>query len=151
MSSLETHEAHDNDIRVPPADAAPGPAGLPSCDQQKHCPMVQLLDTLAGKWSFPILYRLIVFDAPVRFGELQRSIGRITQKELTKHLREFEALGLVTRTVFAEVPPRVEYRITPYGKTLERPLSELARWSQTFGEALFGARRQRTGETVSPG
>ena len=120
------------------------PDGLPACNPSPHCPMVQLLDTLAGKWALPILYRLILFDAPVRFGDLQRSIGRITQKELTKHLREFETLGLVTRTVFAVVPPRVEYRITELGQTLEQPLSALARWSQTFGDSLFAARQGAT-------
>lgn len=102
-----------------------------TCEETLNCPMVQLLGALAGKWAFPILYRLIIFDAPIRFGELQRSIGKITQKELTKHLRQFESFGLITRTVYPEVPLRVEYRITDYGKTLEVPLSELARWSVT--------------------
>lgn len=125
----------------PAAGGGTAAAELLPCDRPQHCPMVQLLDTLAGKWAFPILYRLIVFDAPVRFGDLQRAIGRITQKELTKHLREFESLGLITRTVFPVVPPRVEYRITSYGKTLESPLAELARWSQTFGGPLFAARQ----------
>lgn len=102
-----------------------------TCEETLNCPMVQLLGALAGKWAFPVLYRLIIFDAPIRFGELQRSIGKITQKELTKHLRQFESFGLITRTVYPEVPLRVEYRITDYGKTLEVPLSELARWSVT--------------------
>jgi DNA-binding HxlR family transcriptional regulator len=81
-------------------------------------------------------------DSPLRFGELQRSVSGITQKELTRHLREFEKLDLLTRKIYPEVPPRVEYRITDYGKTLQVPLAELARWSMTYGERLFAARRQ---------
>jgi len=109
-----------------------------------ECPMVRLLDTLSGKWSFPILYALIQTRDPVRFRELQRRVGRITQKELTKHLRSFETLGLVTRTIFPEVPPRVEYAISDYGRTLRAPLSALARWSLTQGKPLFDAKDRLT-------
>lgn len=123
---------------TPPIDAADVAISRP----QAECPMVQLLSTLTGKWALPILYRLILFAGPVRFGELQRSIKGITQKELTKHLRHFEALELVTRTVYPEVPPRVEYHITDYGKTLETPLAELAHWSAAFGAPLFAARQR---------
>jgi DNA-binding HxlR family transcriptional regulator len=115
----------------------------PAHGGESLCPMAQLLDTLAGKWTFSILHQLIMFDAPIRFGELQRSVSGIAQKELTKHLREFEKLGLLTRKVYPEVPPRVEYCITEYGKTLKTPLVELARWSMTYGERLFAARAQR--------
>lgn len=108
-----------------------------------HCPMVELLDTLSGKWAFPILLKLIVADGPVRFGDLQRRVGDITQKELTKHLRQYEAFGLVRRTIFPEVPPRVEYEISPYGRTLKEPLLALAQWSATKGEQLFQARARK--------
>lgn len=134
-----------NAAGAPRADVPDPLEPLEPCDAGRGstCPMVQLLGALAGKWAFPILYRLILLDDPVRFGVLQRHVGAITQKELTKHLRQFEALGLVTRTVYAEVPPRVEYRITEYGKTLRSPLAELARWSTTFGGALFEARERQ--------
>jgi DNA-binding HxlR family transcriptional regulator len=105
-----------------------------------ECPMVRLLDTLSGKWSFPILYSLIQADAPIRFRELQRRVRPITQKELTKHLRSFEMLGLVRRTIYAEVPARVEYSISDYGKTLSTPLAALARWSIERGRPLFDAK-----------
>jgi DNA-binding HxlR family transcriptional regulator len=114
------------------------------------CPLQQLLDTLAGKWAFPVLYRLICIDRPARFGELHRSIERITQKELTKHLREFEALGLVRRAIYAEVPPRVEYEITDYGRTLRAPLDALVRWSVEHGEPLFVARRRLLAAAQDP-
>jgi DNA-binding HxlR family transcriptional regulator len=123
-------------------------ASLPECPSMievngdSSCPMVLLLDTIAGRWSFPILYRLILQGQPIRFGELKREIGPITQKELTKRLRMFETLGLVTRTVYAEVPPRVEYRITEYGASLRTPLAALAQWSAHQGAPLYEARRK---------
>jgi DNA-binding HxlR family transcriptional regulator len=95
---------------------------------QPGCPMMDFVSLISGKWAIPILYRLIVLDCPVRFGELQRAVAPITQKELTRQLRLFEQRGLVTRTVYAQVPPRVEYRITALGKTLQATLDSLAAW-----------------------
>ncbi len=113
-----------------------------TCPVEAFCPMAVLLETLSGKWSLPILFRLIRADRPARFGELQRDIAPITQKELTKYLRQFEALGLVTRTVYAEVPPRVDYAITEYGRTLKEPLGHLMRWAETKGKVLFDAKKK---------
>ncbi|WP_174847760.1 winged helix-turn-helix transcriptional regulator [Yersinia artesiana] len=99
-----------------------------SAIEQEKCPMVQFVELIAGKWAIPILYRLIVTAAPIRFGELQRAITPITQKELTRQLRAFEQRGLVHRQIYAEVPPRVEYEITSLGKTLKPTLDSLAQW-----------------------
>lgn len=99
---------------------------LPAAGQE--CPMVSFVNLIAGKWAIPILYRLILIDEPVRFSELQRAVEPITQKELTRQLRQFEARGLVHRQVFAEVPPRVEYQITTLGKSLRPTLDSLADW-----------------------
>lgn len=100
------------------------------------CPMVSFVNLIAGKWAIPILYRLIVLDAPVRFSELQRAVEPITQKELTRQLRQFEARGLVSREVFAEVPPRVEYQVTALGKSLRPTLDSLAAWMREHVAAL---------------
>ncbi|WP_145574956.1 winged helix-turn-helix transcriptional regulator [Yersinia mollaretii] len=102
----------------------------------ERCPMVQFVELIAGKWAIPILYRLIVTAAPIRFGELQRAIVPITQKELTRQLRAFEQRGLVNRQVYAEVPPRVEYEITPLGKTLKPTLDSLAQWMRDHHKDL---------------
>jgi DNA-binding HxlR family transcriptional regulator len=102
------------------------------------CPMVAFVNLISGKWAIPILYRLIVEDAPVRFNSLQRAVYPITQKELTRQLRLFEQRGLVTRKVYAEVPPRVEYMVTPLGKTLKPTLDGLAQWMTTHGDVLAG-------------
>lgn len=90
------------------------------------CPMEATLDLIGGKWKGVILFRL--FAGPMRFGELQRALCKITQRTLTGQLRQLEADGLVFREVFAEVPPRVEYSLTPLGRTLKPVLFTLAKW-----------------------
>lgn len=110
-------------------------AGLPTAGEP--CPMVDFVNLVAGKWAIPILYRLILIDSPVRFSELQRAVAPIAQKELTRQLRQFEQRGLVTRQVFPEVPPRVEYQITSLGKTLRPTLDSLANWMWTHAPQLI--------------
>jgi DNA-binding HxlR family transcriptional regulator len=100
------------------------------------CPIGRLLELLSGRWAFPVLYQLLRAEGPIRFGQLQRSVGRVTQKELTKTLRAFEERGLVRRKVYAEVPPRVEYRLTALGSSLGEPLCGLARWAETHREDI---------------
>lgn len=110
-------------------------AGLPTAGEP--CPIVDFVNLVAGKWAIPILYRLILIDSPVRFSELQRAVAPIAQKELTRQLRQFEQRGLVTRQVFPEVPPRVEYQITSLGKTLRPTLDSLANWMRTHAPQLI--------------
>lgn len=103
----------------------------------ERCPMVDFVNLISGKWAIPILYRLIVIDAPVRFSALQRAVAPITQKELTRQLRLFEQRGLVCRTIYAEVPPRVEYEVTELGKTLRATLDSLADWMRVHWDRLM--------------
>lgn len=102
-----------------------------SPSSSEPCPMVTFVNLISGKWAIPILYRLIILAEPVRFSELQRAVAPITQKELTRQLRLFEQRGLVNRTVYAEVPPRVEYQITELGQSLRPTLDSLAQWMRT--------------------
>ncbi|BEO03572.1 helix-turn-helix transcriptional regulator [Serratia marcescens] len=111
-------------------------AALPTADEP--CPMVDFVNLVSGKWAIPILYRLIVIDDPVRFSELQRAVAPIAQKELTRQLRLFEQRGLVTRRVFPEVPPRVEYQVTALGKSLRPTLDSLAEWMRRHAPQLIG-------------
>ncbi|MGG7447993.1 winged helix-turn-helix transcriptional regulator [Kosakonia oryzendophytica] len=112
-------------------------AGLPEKNYATEpCPMTDFVSLISGKWAIPILYRLIVLNTPVRFSDLQRAVYPITQKELTRQLRLFEQRGLVSRQVYAEVPPRVEYSITPLGATLRSALDPLAEWMRSHGSAL---------------
>ncbi|EGT0452870.1 winged helix-turn-helix transcriptional regulator [Serratia marcescens] len=111
-------------------------AALPTAGEP--CPMVDFVNLVSGKWAIPILYRLIMIDGPVRFSELQRAVAPIAQKELTRQLRLFEQRGLVTRQVFPEVPPRVEYQVTSLGKSLRPTLDSLAEWMRRHAPQLIG-------------
>lgn len=102
------------------------------CSQRyspSECPVSEILSLISHKWAVQIIYFLDQEDV-IRFRQLHRLVAPITQKELTKRLRELEQAGLVSRTVYAEVPPRVEYRLTELGKTLVQPLSALAQWAE---------------------
>jgi DNA-binding HxlR family transcriptional regulator len=92
------------------------------------------LRMLTGKWKGEILFRLA--QDKHRFGELKRSIPGITQHMLTAQLRELEADGLVRRTVFPEVPPRVEYEVTDAARALRPVFDALFRWTQEHGGGL---------------
>lgn len=93
------------------------------------CPMTWLISVLAGKWVFPVLYQLYMANGSIRFAALQRTIGRVTQKELTKTLRDLEREGFVTRTAYAEVPPRVEYAVAGLAESLREPILALGDWA----------------------
>lgn len=94
-----------------------------------YCPTVQTtLDVIGGKWKPLILWHLE--EQTLRFNELCRRIGGITQKMLTQQLRELEKDGLVKRTIFPEIPPRVEYAITDYGKSVQPILKSMHQWGK---------------------
>src|SRR5712672_2606411 len=94
------------------------------------CPVEATLDLIDGKWKGVILYHLL--DDTVRFNELGRRLSRITQRMLTRQLRELEAAGLIHREGYPEVPPRVEYSLTKLGRTLEPILRSLWSWGNTY-------------------
>lgn len=91
-----------------------------------YCPIDVTIKTIGGKWK-PIILHHLLSDTK-RFGELKRMIPDITQKMLTQQLRELESDKLIHRKVYAEVPPKVEYRLTEYGTTLKKVLKELSLW-----------------------
>ncbi|WP_160005538.1 helix-turn-helix domain-containing protein [Rhizobium sp. 18055] len=92
------------------------------------CPVEATLSFLDGKWKGVILFHLV--SGTLRFNELRRKLPAVTQRMLTKQLRELEESGLVSRTVFPVVPPRVEYALTPLGQTLKPVISALAAWGE---------------------
>lgn len=94
------------------------------------CPVETTLTLISDKWKVLILRDL--FSGTKRFGELKRSIGSVTQKVLTAQLREMEADGLLVRTVYAEVPPRVEYTLTELGHSLKPILDAMRDWGQKY-------------------
>lgn len=98
-------------------------------DIPDYCTVEAAMEVVGGKWKMAIVNHL--FDGTLRFGELRRAMPTITQRMLTRQLRELEADGLVRRTVYAEVPPKVEYDLTELGASL-RPVARLL---ESWGEA----------------
>lgn len=95
-------------------------------DLKNRCPVDMAIELVGGKWKPLILYRL--GTGTLRFGELQRIIPAVSQRMLTLQLRELERDGLLVRTVYPEVPPRVEYTLTPVGRTLLPLMETLGAW-----------------------
>jgi DNA-binding HxlR family transcriptional regulator len=95
-----------------------------------HCPVEAALDVIGGKWKPLILWHLM--DNILRFSELLREIPGVNTKMLTKQLRELEEDGVIARKVYAEVPPRVEYRLTDFGRTLIPILNSLCEWGRQY-------------------
>lgn len=105
-----------------------------------QCSVAATVDVAGGKWKPLIVHYLM--DGTKRFGELQRLIGTVTQRSLTLQLRELESDGIVTRAVFAEVPPRVEYSLTEFGTTLAPVLAAMKAWGDAYVERLERAVRR---------
>ena len=95
---------------------------------RETCPTRQVLGLIADKWTSLVIG--LLEERPKRFSELQRGIEGISQKMLTQTLRQLERDGLVTRTVYPEVPPHVEYKLTELGLKLEEPIALLRQWAE---------------------
>ena len=98
------------------------------CEPAVDCPVTRAVYALGGKWKLHIIFQLT--QGTRRFGELQRSIPGVTQQMLTSQLRELESDGIVSRKVYPEVPPKVEYSLTPLGTRLKTVTDALGEWGQ---------------------
>src|SRR5215469_16033431 len=107
----------------------------------KMCSVTMTMDVIGGKWKSVALFYML--ERPRRFNELKRLMPSITQRMLTLQLRELERDGLITRTIFPEVPPRVEYALTDLGKTLEPILQLLCSWGGTYAKRVYEIRDDR--------
>lgn len=96
----------------------------------EDCPVQAALDIVRGRWKPSILYELK--DRPRRYSELQRALPRISPQALTTQLKQLEADGLVDRDVYAEVPVRVEYRLSKFGATLSDVMDSLESWGTSY-------------------
>ncbi len=103
------------------------------CQDFSECPVATAIDMIGGKWKVIILYQLRA--RTMRFGELRKSIPKITQKMLTQQLRELERNKLVNRQVYAEVPPKVEYTSTELAEKLNPALDLLCEWGGEYRQA----------------
>ncbi len=96
-------------------------------EKQYRCGLEAALDVVGGKWKVLILWHL---NETRRFGELRRLVAGISEKMLIQQLRELEIAGIVSRKDFQEVPPKVEYSLTPFGRSLKAALTPLCDWGK---------------------
>ena len=99
------------------------------------CPVEFTLDLIGGKWKGIVLYHLI--DGTHRFNEFRRICPNMTQRMLTLQLRELETDGLIHREVYQQVPPKVEYSLTPLGRTLEPLILQMKAWGETHQKDIL--------------
>jgi DNA-binding HxlR family transcriptional regulator len=104
-------------------------------DSRTMCTVEATQGVIGGRWKAVVLFHLL--SGTKRFGELRRLLPRVTQRMLTLQLRELEEDGLVRRTVFAEVPPRVEYELTAFGRSLEPILHAMCEWGARYKRRLL--------------
>ncbi|MBP7861589.1 helix-turn-helix transcriptional regulator [bacterium] len=109
-----------------------------SCRNQLECPILSTIAMISDKWKVIIIYKLK--GGTLRFNELMRALQGVTQKVLTSQLRQLEEDGLVSRKIYAEVPPRVEYSLTPLGESLTPVLEQLEQWAREHSDDLINAR-----------
>ena len=105
----------------------------PAKKELPACPVETTLTLIGDKWKVLILRDLL--PGKKRFSELKRSVGGVSQQVLTAQLRDMEQNGLLTRTVYPEVPPRVEYALTPLGHSLKPILDAMQLWGETYQNA----------------
>ncbi|NBH09104.1 helix-turn-helix domain-containing protein [Amycolatopsis sp. SID8362] len=104
----------------------------------RNCPTRQLLDRIGDQWTVLIVGALK--DGPLRFTEIGRRVDGISQKVLTQTLRSLVRDGILTRTAYATIPPKVEYELTPLGRNLSEPLEMLDRWARVHMSSVQDAR-----------
>jgi DNA-binding HxlR family transcriptional regulator len=107
-------------------------------DVREGCEVRQILDRIADRWSLLVI--ALLDDRTVRFSELRREIDGISQRMLTVTLRQLERNGLVRRTVYPVIPPRVEYALTPLGASLHATVQALVTWTEANEDAIAAAR-----------
>lgn len=105
------------------------------------CPVEAALEVIGGKWKGVILFHLL--GGTKRFNELRRMMPDVTQRMLTRQLRELEADQVIAREVYPEVPPKVEYSLTDFGRTLEPMLTLLQQWGSRYLDKISAIRRQQ--------
>lgn len=98
------------------------------------CPVETTLDVIGGRWKVMVIHELL--KGTHRFNELHRALKGVSHRTLTQQLRELERRGILTRRVYGEVPPKVEYSLTPLGRSLEPILIAMQEWAITNSDAL---------------
>jgi DNA-binding HxlR family transcriptional regulator len=117
-----------------------GDYGVLQWDEREGCEVRQILNRIADKWSLLVI--ALLEKRKLRFTELKKSITGISQRMLTTTLRQLERDGIVARKVFAVVPQRVEYELTPLGATLHETIQALVSWTERNQQAIAAARER---------
>ena len=115
---------------------------------QYGCAVEATTDIIGGKWKAVILYYL--FKGPKRFNELRRFLPEVTQRMLTRQLRELEQDGIVHREIYKEVPPRVEYSLTEFGTSLGPILVQMLDWGEQYMEQIQVRKQQKMSHATEP-
>ncbi|NYD78013.1 transcriptional regulator, HxlR family [Arthrobacter cupressi] len=113
-------------------------SGLPADVLNPNCPSRVIFQRIGDKWASLVVQ--VLAEGPVRFSDLRKMVSVVTPKVLTQTLRSLERDGLVTRTVHAQVPPRVDYELTALGRSLLDPLALLRAWAESHVPAILAAR-----------
>lgn len=119
-----------------------------SCVDPEDCPVERTLSVIGGRWKPLILFHLR--RGQHRFNELRRLMPKVTQRMLTQHLRDLEADGIVSRTVYPIVPPRVDYELTSLGRTLLPVLDAMATWGEVQDAPGIKSKDRRESEARAP-
>lgn len=113
---------------------------------QFSCSVEATLDVIGGKWKGVILFHLL--ERSMRFNELRRLLSGVTQRMLTLQLRELERDGLISRTIYAQVPPKVEYALTDFGRSLEPIVLSLRAWGEQHMPTVIARRSAEAEQAV---
>lgn len=111
-----------------------GECKMKTKDELPACPVATTVSLIGSKWKILIMRNLLV--RPWRFNELKKDLDGISQKVLTDSLRSMEDDGIITRTVYAEVPPRVEYALSPLGETMRPIMDAMEKWGTEYKKSF---------------
>lgn len=131
-------------LRFPPLPVDGEGAASCSTDNPASRVIREILARVGDKWSLLVIG--LLHDGPLRFTEIQRRVDGISHRMLTQTLRSLQRDGLVSRTSYAEIPPRVEYAVTPLGRSLSEPAIALAAWAAEHHRAILDARAEFDGD-----
>lgn len=112
----------------------------PPIEDRSPCPVRGILTQVGDKWSTLVILAIATHDGPLRFSELKRNVGGISQRMLTETLRDLERNGVLTRTMYPTIPPKVEYALTQLGQSLVTPIRALVSWARDHRSEIMGAR-----------
>jgi DNA-binding HxlR family transcriptional regulator len=113
-----------------------------------NCPTRAVLDRIGDKWTALVVLALL--DGPLRFSQLRDRIGGVAPKVLTETLRRLERDGILTRTAYPEIPPHVEYRLTPLGRSLAQPMRAVTEWAEHNIARIMRARDRYDARAAQP-